>query len=465
MQYFNPSFTTLPPAIAMSLDPTRFFKACNPNKTLVLSSEADRRCYINFTQARSSKRTTVSLIDELYRTITRSDDQSHQLFTGHIGCGKSTELRKLQNDLEQAGFHVVYLDSSEDLVMTDVDISDILLTIARQVSKSLMDTNINLELSGFQGVLQKAWNVLQSEVSLAGEGTLPGVGKVSVKSGEAAIDFGVAKLSATLRNSPDARSRLRQYLEPQTDNLITLINQELLEPANKALQAQGKQGLVVIVDSLDRVENTKERNQAEYLFVTRGEKLRQFHCHVVYTLPLVLTFSNSIGPLRDRFGGDPKVLPMVRVQSRTGVLYEDGLGLLRQMILARAFPDLPAEERLQYLTEVFDAPKTCDRLCTVSGGHIRNLLVLLYGCLQRLDPPIDRDTLEDIIAIQRDSLVRALTAEEWVLLHQVKAQNAVVGEEGYQTLLRSLFVFEYRDEDGTWFGLNPILAEAKQLQG
>jgi hypothetical protein len=257
---------------------------------------------------------------------------------------------------------------------------------------------------------------------------------------------------------------LRQYLEPQTDNLITLINQELLQPANQALQGQGKKGLVVIVDSLDRLENTKERNQAEYLFVTRGEKLRQFSCHVVYTLPLVLTFSNSIGPLRDRFGGDPKVLPMVRVQSRDGTLCGEGLTLLRQMILARAFPDLPAEERLQSLTHVFDDPTTCDRLCLVSGGHVRNLLVLLYGCLQKQDPPIDRDTLEDVIGIQRDSLVRAISADEWELLRQVKAQKAVVGEESYQTLLRSLFVFEYRDEVGTWFGLNPILAEAEQLR-
>jgi hypothetical protein len=48
-------------------------------------------------------------------------------------------------------------------------------------------------------------------------------------------------------------------------------------------------------------------------------------------------------------------------------------------------------------------------------------------------------------------------------LHQAKAQKAVVGEEGYQILLRSLFVFESRDDQGVWFGLNPILAEASQL--
>jgi len=29
--------------------------------------------------------------------------------------------------------------------------------------------------------------------------------------------------------------------------------------------------------------------------------------------------------------------------------------------------------------------------------------------------------------------------------------------------LKSLLIFEYRDEQGIWFGLNPILAQATQL--
>jgi len=46
----------------------------------------------------------------------------------------------------------------------------------------------------------------------------------------------------------------------------------------------------------------------------------------------------------------------------------------------------------------------------------------------------------------------------------VKQDNKVVGEAAYQALLKSLFVFEYRDGDGTWSGLNPILAEMKLLK-
>ena len=453
----------------MKLDPVKFTKACNPTKTLIVSNESDRNYYIDFTKARtrSIKKDPISLITELYRTITVSDDRSHQLFTGHIGCGKSTELRKLQYDLERKGFHVVYLDSSEDLVMSDVDISDILLTVARQISKSLAAAKIELNPTGFQGLLQKTWNILQSDVNLSVESDIPVIGKVGASTtGEFSADLlGIGKFSATIKGNPDARSRLRQQLGLYTDNLIDLINTELLDAANKALQERGQKGIVAIVDSLDKLENTKERNQAEQIFSTCGDRLRRFHCHMVYTTPLILNFSNSIGTITSYFGGAPKVLPMVRVKNCDGQIYPEGIELLRDMVLARAFPDLPSGERAQYLDRVFENQETCDRLCTVSGGHVRNLLVLLYGCLIQQDPPIDHDTLEEVIATQRDSLVKAINTNEWELLKHVRDNpRAVVGEAAYQTLLRSLFVFEYLDELGPLFGLNPILAEAEQLK-
>jgi hypothetical protein len=429
----------------MAIEPKKFFQACNPNKTLILSNPDQQPYYIDFTPARSRQNSKIGLIDELYNIISY-DQKSYQLFTGHIGCGKSTELRKLQYQLEQAGYHVVYLDSSEDLVMTDVDISDLLLTIVRQISNSLAEIDILLEAKGFLKLIKEIWQILQMEV----------------EPDNITLQLGIAKLSSKLRDNPNARPRLRQKLEPQTDNLLQLINQELIDPANKALQAIGKQGLVVIVDSLDRLESS----QAEYIFDEKGDRLRQFNCHIVYTLPIALNSSSSIARISDGFNGMPKVLPMVRIQNRNGVLNNPGILLLYQMILARAFPHLSATERTQgqYLAEIFDDPATCHRLCTVSGGHVRNLLILLYGCLQKQDAPIDRATLEEVIATQRDSLVRAINAEEWKLLQQVKAQKALVGEAGYQILLRSLFVFEYLDEEGSWFGLNPILAEARQLR-
>ncbi|MEQ8962868.1 MAG: ATP-binding protein, partial [Coleofasciculus sp. C2-GNP5-27] len=149
----------------------------------------------------------------------------------------------------------------------------------------------------------------------------------------------------------------------------------------------------------------------------------------------------------------------VRVKQRDGTICQDGMALLRQMVLARAFPGVEPQQRLRLITEVFDCSETLDHLCLVSGGHVRNVLVLLFGCIQKDDPPISKDCLENVICQRRNDLCLAITPDEWELLQQVEQDKTVRGEDGYQVLLRSLFVFEYRDQQGCWFDINPILAD------
>ncbi|MGK7915952.1 MAG: hypothetical protein AB4038_10455 [Prochloraceae cyanobacterium] len=89
----------------MKLDLTRFFKASNPTRTLDLSKAEDRQYYIDFSSVRGT-----NIINELRRTIMFSGDEpTCQLFTGHIGCGKSTELSLLKRELDEKDFHREHL--------------------------------------------------------------------------------------------------------------------------------------------------------------------------------------------------------------------------------------------------------------------------------------------------------------------------------------------------------------------
>ncbi|MCP6762712.1 MAG: KAP family NTPase [Fischerella sp. CENA71] len=428
----------------MKLDLTRFFQACNPSKTLVVSKAEDRQYYIDFAKVRGGK-----IIQELERTITRlsPEQPTCQLFTGHIGCGKSTELLRLKSELEQQSLHVVYFESSQSLDMADVDVTDILLAIAREVSQSLEAIKINLKPGYFQNLFTDIVDLLQTPIDVTG----------------VELSAGIAKITTKTKDSPKLRSQLRQYLEPRTNGILESINQELLKPAREKLKQQGKQGLVVIVDNLDRVDNSLKPSgyyQPEYLFVERGEQLNQLNCHVVYTIPLVLIFTNALGRLTNRFGIDPKVLPMVPVQLRDGSESQKGMTLLQQMVMARAYPGVSWEVSQNLITQVFDNPATLERLCRVSGGHLRNLLMLLFRCLQREDPPISRECLESVIKQRRNELTLAITSDEWELLREVAKEKSFRGHEKYDLLLRSMFVFEYRDEDGSWFDINPILIES-----
>jgi AAA ATPase domain len=458
----------------MALDVGQLFRICNPSKTLNLGKVSDRQYYIDFSQVRGS-----NLVEELQRSIILSaDEPTCQLFTGHIGCGKSTELSRLKTELEAQGYHVVYFESSEDLEMADVDISDILLAIARQVSHSLEEAKIQMQPTRFQRLLQGAVTVLNSEVTglklkmpevqVAGTGVkVPEAIGMSETDGKYSLSFGIGELTTKAKDSKDLRSLLRQHMEPRVNTILEALNTELIQPAIQQLHQRQGAGLVVIIDNLDRIDNKlklEERRQPEYLFIDRGDQLNKLQCHVVYTIPLVLAFSNEKENLMNRFGSDPQLLPMVRTQNWDGSVCEAGLAALEQMILVRAFPTCEPQERLQNVTQLVDAPETLERLCLVSGGHVRNLLVLLHNCLKRSNLPFSRNLLEQVISQRRSELSKAITAEEWTLLRQVQQTKSVRGEVEYQTLLRSLFVFEYRDAERGWFDLNPILAEAEELR-
>jgi AAA ATPase domain len=436
------------------LDLEKFYNACNPSRPLFTGDTTNRQYYIDFNPVRGGK-----IIEQLQRTITRlsPDEPTCQLFTGQIGCGKSTELWRLKFELEQQNFHVVYLESSRVLDMADVDVSDILLALAYQVSESLEAIEIRLKSSSFVNLYREIVDFLETPISLEAQANL---------------SVGIAKIITKTKESPRLRRRLRDYLQPRIEKILQLINKELLEPANLKLKALGKKGLVVIVDNLDRVgirPLSSGRSQPKHIFIDQGDRLRNLNCHIIYTIPLCLTFSAADrAELQQRLGNGvaPQLISMIPIYQQNGEINFEALALMRQMILVRAFPEIEPQQRLDVniITQIFDSLETLDRLCLVSGGHVRNLLGMLFDCLREQDPPFDRNLLERVIRQQRDFRAKAIDDDEWELIFQVLQEQTVRDEIEYQTLVQSMFVFEYSDEEGTWFDVNPVLAETHKFK-
>lgn len=439
----------------VQLNIRRFINACDPSQTIDMSDRLQSRYYIDISSVRGGE-----LIKEMERKITRSDKYTCQLFTGHIGCGKSTELLYLQKRLTEQNFHVIYIQAdSEDsnIDLGNISTTDILLLIARRVIKDQKDNGFNVISQFFQQIIHEAGELLKTPMDFGGE-----------------LSLGLLKLTAKTKENHNRNPRLRAYLEKNTNNIVEAINNDILKETNERIKKQGKNGLVVIVDDLDRVNyttNAAGRSQAERLFVDGGEKLRQLNCHKIYTIPLYLSYSNEGTVVRQRMVGGlpPTSIPMIRVQSRNGGGSDkQGIYCLTKMVLARAFPeyDIPEDQRLpgKLLEQIFDDPKTLNRLCHISGGHVRNFLGNISSCLHKKDPPISTECLERVIQDNRDNMIISITDDEWDLLFRVDKTKMVQGEKECEILLRSLFVFEYHDSQGRWFEVNPLLKEAEKFK-
>jgi predicted AAA+ superfamily ATPase len=78
---------------------------------------AEKRYYVDLDDVRGGKDTSEILFN---RIKYKQPSFSYQLFTGHRGCGKSTELLRLKEKLVANGFEVVYFESDQDLDINDV---------------------------------------------------------------------------------------------------------------------------------------------------------------------------------------------------------------------------------------------------------------------------------------------------------------------------------------------------------
>lgn len=433
----------------MTLDLASFHRACSPDGTL-LGENQEQPYYLDLSSVRGN-----ALIEEFQRTIRLSPDKpTCQLLAAPIGSWKSQELQRLKATLAQEGWHVVYCPATQDLDLADVNILDVLLMLAYRVSASLQSQGISLKSKYFSRLFQEIRLIFDFYIE---------------SSANAHFSDDIGQLIARLKKNSQFRYQLRIYLESRTDELLRAINQELLQRADEALKPQNSRGLVLIVDELELAENrrlTSGRYQPEYLFIDQGEQLRRLNCHVVYAIPMGLMFSKGYEAIKSGLGRGlaPKVLPMVPVHQRDGSSCQEGMALLRQVVLVRAFPDIEPAQRLNLIPEVFDSPETLDRLCRISGGYVRHLLGLLYKCFWEEEPPFSRYSLERLIEEYREGLVAAVDEHEWNLLRQVKVSKQVEMEEPHRALIRSMFVYEYRDNLGSWFDVNPVLIEAENFK-
>lgn len=266
-------------------------------------------------------------------------------------------------------------------------------------------------------------------------------------------------LSIALKEVPGARTELRRLLEERLPRIYDLVNQEILKPAREEMKKQGYDDVLIIVDQLDRVPQKvlhEDLTNHESLFLDHAGILRALDCGVLYTIPIELAYSRCRIRLQNTYGSDVLSLPVLPVLRRDGSPNEGGIKALCEIVNRRV-----AKAGMES-GELMDKP-ALERLCRLSGGHVRSLFVMLREALDRCDTlPVPPEVLKLAIRAGAQNLALPLRAAEWEVLDEIKKTRAPVGGAGealWYALQRDLFVFCYQDERGLWYAPNPLLDE------
>jgi hypothetical protein len=387
-------------------------------------------------------RGNAGVVKKLSSIISRADDgvYTYQLLAGHMGSGKTTELRRLQRHLEENGYCVVFCEAEKDIDRNDVDFPDILFAIVRQMADQLREKHgICLD----EGIFGRIFTFLKNKLS-------------SFQLEQIGMQIGVMNISGKTKGSPDTRQKVRECLNPISTDLLTAAN-EWIGVATKKLVENGKKGLVIVVDDLDKINTYPKSPTDKSLFCDRQAQLRGFQCHMIYSLPIALVYSHEGSDLSSYYGGTIPVVPMIKVATPPPdrVPFEKGIESMRKIIAAR-LKHIGTNER-----DVFSG-KTEDEIIRYSGGQPRTLFHLIRDAINYGNLPIESNAVNQAVRGIRREYGRQILVDQWPIIEHVhKTGNISRSKENDQTireLLGSRALLQYaNDEREEWYDLNPAI--------
>ena len=406
------------------------------------------------------------VVRELGRKITRSKQPTCQLYSGHRGVGKSTELLQLQEYLVKEKYFVVYFAADdEDIEPQDAEYADILFACTRHLVEAIKLENHNPLVKWMSDRWESLKDIALTDIALE---------KVDLEASIAQF----AKITANLRATPDKRREFRQKINANTPSLVEALNDFIVE-AEKTLDGDSR-GIVMIADNLDRIVEIQEAagkpSNYDEIYLNRSEILRGLACHVIYTVPIAMIYSGQATQLENNYD-TPNVLPMVMVRNENGSDNVAGLDKLKEVICRRL--NLIDPRLVQTLTgqvdgldfpAVFDSPETLRLLCSMSGGHVRNLMQLIQKALDWTDElPITAKAARRAVEEIRETYRKTVQEDQWEILarscHRKEMDND--GEHLRLLLNRCLLEYRYYDENDklqTWYNVHPLIEGIPRFQ-
>lgn len=353
------------------------------------------------------------------------------LFTGHRGCGKSTELLRVAKYLnDSARYFVVHLDCLQTLDINNLKYSDVLLALAAALLQQLEDEHgIVVE----QVHLTRLENWYRERViTHANLCALESELKSGIQA-EAGLPW-LVKLFAQLTNKISIGSTYRDELREVVRNNFTefaeSFNQLIRVAEDKISKQNLGQRILFTVDGADRLDSEDARK----FFIEDVHQLTQIQSLFIYCAPINLLHATS--QLTASFGQLFRI-PMLKIRDRDDSPIDDNYEIVRQLVYRR----VPL-----YL---FDATGTLDYLIRYSGGHLRDLLRLLNVAINHADAEhIDQTAAERAVQEVANDYRRFINSGDYERL--VAIDNAPDAPDDFtdaesSAMLYNLILLEYNN--------------------
>jgi hypothetical protein len=350
-------------------------------------------------------------------------------FSGHRGCGKSTELLHLMaNPAIQKKYWPINFSIREEADIIDLDFRDILLAIGSRMFRDYRKAGGRLpeqllkELNGWRGKVEEEVKTIHT-------------GRTAFEIG-AGIDAFFSNTGLKMKLEPATRAEIRQVFEKDITGLIAVIN-------NIATAIYSKEHRIplILIDDLDK----PGLDEARAIFHDRREIMMQPNCAIIYTVSSALFYSKEFDAIRDQavFLPNIKLHPHVEPEVKD----KEGYQTLRRFVHVRIDTNLVDSLALE------DA-------ITFSGGVFREMARIMRTAIgrarRRKAVKVDIVDVEWATTEIRNEYRRILDKEDIEILKKVHEQNCLEYDGRLRPLLQLLAILEYRNGEN-WCDVHPVL--------
>lgn len=370
-------------------------------------------------------------------------NEKHVLFFGHIGSGKTTELRRYAAKLNDSKrFYVVEVDVLAKLDRNNLQYTEALMAMAETLLERLGADGYALGEEALKPVRDWFATAIQTRATnreLSAElktgvqagGGIPGLVKL------------FAGFTAAFKTGSSQKSEWRQEIRNGFTTLAVAFSNLIRTAERELAQAGRAERVLFLVDGTDKMRG----EDTQQFFVQDAEQLLAIQTLAIYTAPLHLKYDGRLGGKLDA----DMVLPMIKLQERDGSRCPAGWAALHELLLRRADRSL------------FTGDAEVTRLVEYSGGHPRELLRLLKLCCEVADDKIDAAVVQRAITQLASDYRYFLKPADYTLLKEIDTNPAHGGnDEQAQELLHRLALLQYND--GLWRRSHPVVRTLEGYQ-
>ncbi|MEM7336080.1 MAG: hypothetical protein AAF490_28630 [Chloroflexota bacterium] len=353
-------------------------------------------------------------------------------FSGHRGCGKSTELYRLAASSKiQEKYWPIHFSIRDFADVNNLDYRDVLLAMGGQLFTQYQAQSGNKLKKGLLDELNEWRGRVETKITIVKKGNK----EIEVNAG---LKNFFAELGGKVKLEPKTREVLHQILEQDINELIELINLIV-----RNILGNEQKYPLILIDDLDKPDLAV----AQKIFYERREVMLQPSCPIVYTVSSPLFYSPEFEAIKDR----AIFLPNVKLHEKGNLdaRFPEGYYTLRQFIHKRMESNLIEESALELAA-------------TMSGGVFRELARVMRNSID-LALADERDVIneadvENAATAMRSLYWRVLTAEQRDILVDVHRHNEMREPDRYAPLLQMLAILEYSNGD-PWCDIHPVLRE------